>query len=142
MTISSKLKAESLRLRKERSPIAASITFVLSEIEKVGKNNGNRETTNDEATKVVQKVVATLHENLQYNLTDNDRELMIKQIAVLESVLPQMASEEEVTEALLNALGDTRPANKGVAMKVLKDKFGARVDMKAAGTIVSKLYSL
>lgn len=45
MPIVQQLKTESLRLRKERNPIAASITFVLSEIERVGKNNGNRETT-------------------------------------------------------------------------------------------------
>jgi hypothetical protein len=55
MNIIERLKTESLRLRKERNPVAASITFALSEIEKVGKNNGNRATTDDEAIKVIQK---------------------------------------------------------------------------------------
>lgn len=54
MTIVSKLRVESLRLRKERNPVAASITFVISEIDKIGKNNGNRVTTEDEAVKAVQ----------------------------------------------------------------------------------------
>jgi hypothetical protein len=45
MTVIRELKKESLRLRKERSPVASSIVFAISEIEKVGNNAGNRETT-------------------------------------------------------------------------------------------------
>ena len=56
MTVVEQLKKRSMALRKERNPIAPSIQFALSEIEKVGKNSGNRETTEDEAIRVVQKL--------------------------------------------------------------------------------------
>ena len=136
MTIVKTLRAESLRLRKERNPIAASITFVLSEIEKIGKNAGNRDTTEDEATKVVQKLVATLKDNLNYRLTESDEAATKAQITILESVLPQMVTDEQVSSYITDLAFD--PAfimNKGNVMKAIRSKFGALVDMKRAGTI-------
>lgn len=144
MTVTEKLKAESLRLRKERNPIASSITFALSEIEKVGKNNGNRETTNDEAIKVVQKLIATLKENIKFATETNDDGRLVSlnhEKQILDSVLPQMVSEDEV-RAYLAASFVEKPENKGVAMKVLKTKFGALVDMKRAGEIISEMYGV
>ena len=41
MTVIEQLTKESLRLRKERNPVAPSIVFALSEIEKVGKKCGH-----------------------------------------------------------------------------------------------------
>lgn len=141
MTVTEKLKAESLRLRKERNPVAASITFALSEIEKVGKNNGNRATTDDEAIKVVQKLVATIDENLKLDIDDGRRIALNHEKQILLDVLPQMASDEEIRSYLVNSFAET-PANKGVIMKALKAKFGALVDMKRAGEISTELYGV
>ena len=136
MNIVQKLKAESLRLRKERNPIAASITFVLSEIEKVGKNSGNRETTEDEAIKVVQKLVATLRDNLKYKLTDADVANTNAQILVLESVLPKMATEAQLRQAITSLFDTVEfPRNKGSIMKAIRAEFGALADMKLVGTL-------
>jgi len=129
------LKKEAMKLRKERSPIAASITFALSEIEKVGKNAGNRVTTEDEAIKVVQKLVATLCDNLTYKLTESDEANTRQQIQILESVLPQMVSDEAIV-AYLKEL-DTN--NKGAVMKAVKAHFGALVDMKRVGTLLESI---
>lgn len=145
MPIVQQLKTESLRLRKERNPIAASITFVLSEIERVGKNNGNRATTEDEAVKVVQKVIATLRDNLKYDITDSDAEAMRMQIQILESVLPAMASDEEIMNVLRPIMTgqttETMP-KKGEIMKVVRDAFGASVDMKRVGQLLQEIYGL
>ena len=145
MPIVQQLKTESLRLRKERNPIAASITFVLSEIERVGKNNGNRATTEDEAVKVVQKVIATLRDNLKYDITDSDAEAMCMQIQILESVLPAMASDEEIMNVLRPIMtgktAETMP-KKGEIMKVVRDAFGASVDMKRVGQLLQEIYGL
>lgn len=142
MSVVEKLKAESMRLRKERNSIAASITFALSEIEKVGKNNGNRETTEDEAIKVIQKLVATIDENLKV-ATDAGRKIAFNfEKNILLGVLPQMASDDEVRELLKDIIGDEAPKNKGVAMKVIRDQYGAKVDMKRAGEIVTELYGI
>jgi uncharacterized protein YqeY len=139
MTVIEKLKAESLRLRKERNPVAASITFALSEIEKIGKNNGNRATTDDEAIKVVQKLIATIDENLKV-ATDDGRKIAFNfEKRILQSVLPQMASEADVREFLATL---EAPANKGVVMRALKEQYGALVDMKQAGAIASEMFGV
>jgi hypothetical protein len=52
-----------------------------------------------------------------------------------------MASDEEVRNYLTASFVE-KPANKGVIMKVLKEKFGALVDMKRAGQIATELYGV
>ena len=142
MSVIEKLKTESMNLRKTRNPVAPSILFALSEIEKVGKNNGNRATTDDEAIKVIQKLIATIDENLKV-ATDDGRKIAFNfEKQILMGVLPQMASDEEVRQLLKDVLGDETPKNKGVAMKVIRDEYGAKVDMKRAGEIVTELYGI
>ena len=142
MTVVEQLKKRSMSLRKERNPIAPSIQFALSEIEKVGKNSGNRETTEDEAIRVVQKLIATIDENLRVVDSDGHRIALNFEKQILQEVLPQMASEEEVRSLLTDILGTTAPKNKGIAMKVIRDEFGAKVDMKRAGEIVTEMYGI
>ena len=141
MSVIEKLKAESIALRKTRNPVAPSILFALSEIEKVGKNNGNRSTTEDEAIKVIQKLIATIDENLKLVLDDGRQVALNFERQILSSVLPQMASDEEIRTYLINSFVE-KPANKGAVMKVLKAKFGALIDMKRAGEIVTELYGV
>ena len=115
---------------------------LLSEIEKVGKNNGNRATTDDEAIKVIQKLIATIDENLKV-ATDDGRKIAFNfEKQILSGVLPQMASDDEVRQLLKDVLGDETPKNKGVAMKVIRDEYGAKVDMKRAGEIVTEIYGI
>ena len=141
MTIVQKLKIESLRLRKERNPVAASITFVISEIDKIGKNAGNRETTEDEAVRVVQKLVATLRDNLNYKLTDDDEAATLLQIQILEAVLPQMLTLAETQEAVVASVREIGP-NKGAVMKALRAKYGALIDLKLAGSLLTETYGV
>ena len=142
MSVIEKLKTESMNLRKTRNPVAPSIAFALSEIEKIGKNNGNRATTDDEAIKVIQKLIATIDENLKV-ATDDGRKIAFNfEKQILSGVLPQMASDEDVRQLLKDILGDEAPKNKGVAMKVIRDEYGAKVDMKRAGEIVTELYGI
>lgn len=142
MTVIEKLKAESLRLRKERNPVAASITFALSEIEKVGKNNGNRVTTDDEAIKVVQKLIVTIGENLKLDIDDGRRVALNFEKHILESVLPQMASVEEIRSKLVFAFDGKQVRNKGEIMKWAKAEWGVLADMKQVGAIASELWGV
>ena len=141
MTIVQKLKTESLRLRKERNPVAASITFVISEIDKIGKNSGNRETTENEAVRVVQKLVATLRDNLNYKLTDDDEAATMLQIQILESVLPKMLTVADTSKVVVDAVKEVGP-NKGAVMKALRAKHGALIDMKLAGSLLTEIYGV
>jgi uncharacterized protein YqeY len=142
MSVIEKLKAESLRLRKERNPVAASITFALSEIEKIGKNNGNRATTDDEAIKVVQKLIATIDENLKVATDDGRKVAFNFEKQILQSVLPQMASEDDIRSALVFAFNGKQVQNKGEIMKWAKSHWGALADMKQVGAIATELYGV
>lgn len=141
MSVIEKLKVEAMSLRKTRNPIAPSITFALSEIEKVGKNNGNRETTDDEAIKVIQKLIATIDENLKVTTDDGRKVHFNFEKQILSGVLPRMASEDEVRSFLKSSYVGVVPA-KGDVMKLLRSNFGAKIDMKNAGTIVTELYGI
>jgi uncharacterized protein YqeY len=145
MSVIEKLKIKSLELRKERSPVAASVQFALSEIEKIGKNAGNRETTQDEAIRVIQKIITTIDENLKH--ADSDRAIHLNyEKNILSSVLPQMASDDNVISFLKGRYVFAEAAEdmpkKGEIMKALRDEFGALVDMKRAGELVKDLYGI
>lgn len=142
MEVIEKLKGESIALRKAKSPVAPSILFALSEIEKVGKNNGNRATTDDEAIKVVQKLIATIDENLKLNIDDGRRVALNYEKQILAGVLPTMASEADIRDLFTEFFGTVAPKNKGVAMKLLKEEYGAKVDLKRAGEIVTEMYGI
>ena len=139
MTIVDELKTKSLKLRKERNPIAASITFAISEIEKVGKNNGNRTTTEDEAIKTVQKLITTIEENLKLDIDDGRKIALNYEKNILQSVLPQMVSEEDIKIAL--TANFTNPSKKEV-MQWSKTNWGVLADMKLVGKIASELFNI
>lgn len=142
MTVIEKLKAESMRLRKERSPVAPSIQFAISEIEKVGKNAGNRVTTEDEAIKAVQKIVATLRENLKVTTAAAALANVNTELAVLESVLPQMVTAEEIRSQLVFAFDGAATKNKGEVMKWARARWGALADMKTVGAVANELWGV
>jgi uncharacterized protein YqeY len=117
-----RLKAKTLELRKARSPLGPTMQFHVAEVSKIGKSK-NRETTEDEAIQYIKKTVQRLNEDEYADKLE---------IAVLEELLPQMATEAEVREFLSTI--DT--SNKGAVMKAVRDKYGALVDMKMVGGLL------
>lgn len=139
MSVIQKLKSESMRLRKERSPFAKSIVFALSEVQNVGKNKGNRETTEDEAIKVVQKLLASLEVNINLTNDTQTKSMFAEEAKILESVLPQMVDEQEVADALTDRFKDNPPKHKGEVMKFAKETWGSLVDMKHVGSLADEI---
>ena len=143
MSVIDQIRNAALQMRKDRDPLASKLTFAISEIEKVGKNDGNRATTEDEAIKTIQKIIVTIDQNQKLVDADSDAALgLARERQILESFLPQMASDEDVRSLLLEIIGSDKPKNKGIAMKVIRDEYGARVDMRRAGEIVTELYGI
>lgn len=120
-------KKHILTLRKNRSPMAATMQFHLSEIMNIGKRNGNRETTDNEALTYVKKAV----QGLETQVGSDPRE-----IDILSQFLPKMASAEEITDFLSSGVD---LSNKGLTMKALKDHFGVNVDMKLGAIIAEEM---
>lgn len=122
-TIIEQLKTKTMELRKARSPYASVMLFHLSEIVKIGKNDGNRDSTEAEALQYVKKTVQKLKEN-PYAVP--------AEIDLLEKFLPAMASRDQVRAHIfmLEAEQGLDISNKGAVMKAVKAEFGALVDMK------------
>ena len=143
MTVIEKLKTESMKLRKDRDPIASKLVFALSEIDKVGKNAGNRETTNDEAIKTIQKIISTVDQTIDL-LPVNSSSVydLQREKKILESVLPQMVSGDEIRSKLVFAFDGKQVRNKGEIMKWAKAEWGVLADMKQVGAIASELWGV
>ena len=144
MNIIEALKAETMALRKARSPLGPTMQFHIAEIDKIGKAK-NRQTSEDEAIKVIQKHIATIEENLKLDLDEGRQVVLNYEKNVLESVLPQMATDDEIVDFLRELFTGKRGDNipkKGEVMKALRDEFGALVDMKRAGQISYEIYGV
>jgi uncharacterized protein len=55
MSMMDKLRADLLTARKERSDMTGLLTALVGEAAMIGKNNGNRETTDEEVLRIVKK---------------------------------------------------------------------------------------
>lgn len=130
------LKKENIRLRKAKDPAASFSTFVLAEVKKIGKNKGNRATTDEEAIQAMKKMLATSDAN--YEMT-NDGPTHYLESHFLKQFLPKMASAGEIRGYLDMAFKGTKPS-KGEVMKGLKQYFGGGVDMKLASEIAQELF--
>lgn len=51
-------------------------------------------------------------------------------------------SESDIRELLNEFFGDEAPKNKGVAIKLIRDEYGANVDLKRAGEIVTEMFGV
>ena len=138
------LKKATIELRKARSPLAPFAVFVLAEVQKIGKNAGNRDTTEVEAIQVLKKVLATSEDNysaaVEVNAGHETIQNYIDEGEFIRDLLPQMVDEETVRNFLNSTFSGQTP-NKGQVMKALKEKFGAYVDMKAASAIFTEMYA-
>lgn len=141
MSILTTIKAESLKARKERNaPKAALLSTLLGEVQMIGKNNGNRESTDGETIAVIKKMLNNTTEtvNLLLNSTDTGQlEALREELNVLGSFLPKQLSSAELTIAIGQAIaqtGATSIKEMGKVMKVLKEHHEGLFD----GTEASK----
>ena len=72
MSIVTNIKAASLQARKDRNaPKAALLSTLLGEVQMIGKNNGNRESTDGEAIAVIKKMLNNTTETLNILFANN-----------------------------------------------------------------------
>jgi len=146
MTLLEKIKQDNIAARKAKNTVkSALLTTLVSEISNVGKNDGNRETTEPESIAVVKKFIKGVDETLKaLEFSSNSRVLVaIEEKKILESYLPTQLSEIELTavvDQIISTLADRSPKQMGVVMKRLKEMHDGRYDGKiASGIIKSRL---
>jgi len=148
-----RIKKDLLKARKEKDKFTAGILGALvSEGAMIGKNHGNRETTDAEMMKLIQKfkkgAVDTLAllgasvENIcgcEEKNIDKCTELAFE-IGVYNSYLPKQLSEEEIVKEIGSYIQlNSEKANIGSIMAHFRKNFDGRYDGKALSKIINDI---
>lgn len=144
LSLIEKIKKDNLAARKihdkERSKI---LTLLISEISMIGKNDGNRETTDQEALKVIEKAKNNALETMSFmdksGASEKELESYAAEIAIYDDYLPQKMSDEELTSLIKDIIDHDSNANIGVIMKYLKNHHNGLYDGKKANEIIRKI---
>lgn len=131
MSIVKELRKQWIVARKLKSSAVPFYAFVISEIEMIGKNDKNRETTNDEAVRVLQKLITANDVNIELG---SNVEAATEENKIMSELLPKMLTEEEI----YNAIAGSGLTNIGAIMGFMKKTYGASVDMKYASKVAKE----
>jgi uncharacterized protein YqeY len=133
-----KLRSDLLLARKNRHPVSTSLlTALVGETTMIGKNAGNRETTDDEAIAMIRKFLKNAEETLARQIESNRQIDVTKhEIEILKDYLPQQLSLEDIHNIVVNMKANDPKLSVGTAMKLLKEQHGGKYDGKIASGIV------
>lgn len=137
-----KIKKQQLQARKEKSPIVGALTALMSEVSIVGKNNGNRETTDEEAVKVIKKFIKGINETVDLIKDPEKLKLLEMELEIYNSFLPQIMNELETraaVEKIINALPEKSPKAMGQVMGTISKEYGTLIDRGLASQIVKEM---
>jgi len=138
------IKADLLKSRKERNSWRTTIlTTLLSEIEIVGKNDGNRETTDAEAIKVITKFKKGVEDVMSRLTVETMDRKYIAEAELYDSYLPKMMTEDEL-RSIVTAWKETNypdTPNIGGYMSALKRCYDGQYDGKVASKVVREALS-
>jgi uncharacterized protein YqeY len=143
------LNAKTLELRKARDPLAGSFQGVQAiatanakeRAVKAGADLSTVKADDDDALRAIQKSIKQVKDTLALK---PDHEQSQNELAVLESLLPKMASEDEIrgeAEGVINALPEKNMKQMGAVMAHLTKTFGTSLDKAKASGVVKALLS-
>jgi len=139
MSLVATIRADSLVARKARdSPKATFLITLLGETEIVGKNAGNRETTDAETLAVIQKFAKNANEVLKVRPGDA---AAVYELGVLQGYLPSKLTGAALGAAIDQAVADaglTEVTGKdiGMVMKALAAKHAGAYDGAEASAAI------
>lgn len=143
-TLMQQIREKQLAARRAGRAEATLYTTLLGEAAMIGKNDGNRETTDAEVVAVVKKFVKNIDDTLRIlsnSITDaltNQRELLVAERDCLNQFLPQQMSEADL-EAFVREQVSKGAANMGVVMKALKEQRAGQYDGQLASAVVKRV---
>ena len=144
MTLLNTIQQDQLQARKNKDELKTSLlTVLLSDAVNIGKNDGNRETTDAEVIALLKKFVKTNEQNIGFFKNENKQENIAsaeQEIAILNTYLPRAASESDIVETIRTVMAQNNwpkeNATMGKVMKELKAKFGAALDGATASKLI------
>lgn len=135
------IRAAQLEARKTRNATKAGLlTTLIGEAAAIGKNDGNRETSDSEVVAVIKKFIKNIDltlEAMQGRGRHDDEAVMIAEKEILEKFLPSQLSEDQL-KAIVVALKneyDAGPKDMGKILGTLKMRHSGQYDGKMASDI-------
>jgi uncharacterized protein YqeY len=148
VSILAALNAKTLELRKTRDPLAGSFQGVQALATASAKERAikaadleNVKPTDDDALRAIQKSIKQVKDTLALK---PDHQPSLNELALLESLLPQMASEDEIrgeAESFIRTIPQPSMKQMGVTMTHLTAVFGTSLDKGKASQVVKALLS-
>jgi len=140
MSLLQKIKDDQLVARKEkRVADTALLTTLIGEASMVGKDDGNRESTDAEVMAVIRKFIKNLDEVISITNTESIAYgKAMDEKKFLLSYLPKQLTEYDLTSIVNEHISMTTNTNVGSVMKFLKEFYGGKYDGKLASQVVKK----
>jgi len=137
------IKGANLKARKAKNRIVSNVlTTLIGEIEIVGKNDGNRETTESETIAVINKfkknALETVNNMKERGISEDEIQKYVDEVDLYSSYLPTLLSETELTDIIKSIIGDGE-VNIGKIMGTLKKEHNGTFDGKMANKIIQSL---
>lgn len=143
MSLLQQIKAAQLQARKDRNAIASNVlTTLIGEASAVGKNAGNRETTDAEVIAAIKKFIKGIDETLVLVKHPAAHQDLLVERDVLMAFMPKQITGDELKQVLIdlsNELDAHTLRDMGKIMKVLKERFDGQYDGAAASTLIKGL---
>ena len=147
-----KIKEDRITALKGRNPNHSFLATLYSDIVRVGKDDGNRETTDVEAIRVIKKYLKSNEETLSIldevssEHSDNARVKVLAEKVILETYLPKQLTEDQIKDIvgdIINSLtNDPEQVSMkmmGVVMKKLNEDYAGQFDGKMGSTVVKDM---
>ena len=140
MTLLDKIKAVQLQCRKNRQTVeAAVLTTLIGEASMVGKNNGNRESTDLEVISTIKKFINNSQETLKVVKDAEKIKIITDEIALLTQFLPKQYEGEELERLIDQAISTTNASSlkdMKLVMNELRSLTNGQYDGKHASSYV------
>lgn len=145
MSLLQTIKNQVIQAMKAKDTLTRDVLRVLQGDIEMHHTRTGEHMTDDEAQKVVRKLIKSNQETLAVKPDDAAAEKLNREIAILEALLPRTLSVEEIVAALAPVQADIKAAGNdgqatGVAMKHLKPQ-GLAVEGKDVSAAVMQIRS-
>lgn len=152
MSLLATIQSDALAARKARDTLKATLLVTLhAEAARVGKDDGNRESTDAEVEAVIRKFIKNNDDTIKAlwipEKIDRDelrvarRDSLMCEQALLAGYLPKQATAAEVQAVvaeLVSQLPEKTPKQMGAVMAGLNAKFGNNFDKASASQLVKQ----
>jgi len=142
-----KMDADKARKAGEKDK-ATSLMTLYSEALMKGKNDGNREPTNEEVLDMIQVFVKNIDELVSHPCNEEFKKNALNEKAILEEYLPDRLSENQLRQVIENVkshdliFGDSPKDNINIGdyMRYLANNYPFQYDKKLASQLVREIH--